>query len=83
MALESASIKADAVDKIHNEKIESLTKHKGEIAINDIEYDRACLSSKDLEAQLKAKERELEKETHPENPAQYPSEERYVFLLLD
>lgn len=83
VALESAAIKADTVDKIHNEKIESLTKHKGEIAINDIEYDRAFSSNKDLEAQLKAKEKELEEESHSEHLAQYPSQESLPLIIYE
>lgn len=80
--LDNASKKAEAVEKTYNDKVESLTTHKGEIALNDIEYDRAYLSTKDLEAQVKEKERELELERQSENTTQNPSGERYVFFSL-
>lgn len=57
----------EAVEKIHNDKVEQLAKYKKEIALSDIEYDRARASNKSLEADILELEKELEEESRSEN----------------
>jgi septal ring factor EnvC (AmiA/AmiB activator) len=81
-SLELLTIKENAIKKAYDEKVESVTEYKGELAQYNIEIEQDENKCKELEKEIENIEKQMEQLLQPEGPLPSVDEGLYVVFFF-